>query len=400
MNLFLCTGKYPFGLGEAFVENELRVLEFYFDNIYVIPMATPGRYRSSFDFSKVTLLKLEEVESNGRMSFLLTLRILLAELRENRLSLRNVRYQVRILRNAFRRQIAFRLITEGLLNADDVIYAYWMEEWANTLALEKLEGRIRHFVCRAHRFDLYDEENSNGFIALRSLQMSQVDDVYCISEDGLKYLHNKFPKYSHKLSLSRLGTFDFGINEIVPSQETINVVSCSSVKLIKRVELIAEAVSMMPNVHWTHLGGGQDFERLDRLCKVLTKNHSKLRIDLKGMVTNEQVHEFLRTRPIHVFVNVSASEGLPVSIMEAISYGLPVVATDVGGTREIVGDITGRLLDANVEPLMVARAIIETATKFASPKSRDEIRMFWASKFNAQSNYQRFAKSLQTLVSR
>lgn len=46
-----------------------------------------------------------------------------------------------------------------------------------------------------------------------------------------------------------------------------------------------------------------------------------------------------------VFVNPSYSEGLPTSVMEAASIGLPVIATDVGGTREIIADYkTGILI--------------------------------------------------------
>jgi glycosyltransferase involved in cell wall biosynthesis len=39
-----------------------------------------------------------------------------------------------------------------------------------------------------------------------------------------------------------------------------------------------------------------------------------------------------------IFVNPSYSEGLPTSVMEAASVGLPIIATDVGGTREIITD--------------------------------------------------------------
>ena len=41
--------------------------------------------------------------------------------------------------------------------------------------------------------------------------------------------------------------------------------------------------------------------------------------------------------------------------MEAMSFGIPVIATDVGGTREIVNNKNGILLGANPLPLEVAR---------------------------------------------
>lgn len=59
-----------------------------------------------------------------------------------------------------------------------------------------------------------------------------------------------------------------------------------------------------------------------------------------------------------VFVNVSPSEGLPLSIMEACGCGIPVIATDVGGTHEIVSDgVNGFLLPSDCGPEDVAAAI-------------------------------------------
>lgn len=36
------------------------------------------------------------------------------------------------------------------------------------------------------------------------------------------------------------------------------------------------------------------------------------------------------------FINLSYSEGLPTSVMEVASTGLPIITTDIGGTREII----------------------------------------------------------------
>ncbi|UZM98846.1 glycosyltransferase [Lysinibacillus sp. MHQ-1] len=43
-------------------------------------------------------------------------------------------------------------------------------------------------------------------------------------------------------------------------------------------------------------------------------------------------------RKSHVFVLLSDWEGLPISIIEAMRIGLPIVATNVGGVKELVVD--------------------------------------------------------------
>ena len=58
-----------------------------------------------------------------------------------------------------------------------------------------------------------------------------------------------------------------------------------------------------------------------------------------------------------VFVLSSSSEGFPVSILEAMAAGLPVVATDVGGVAEAVEDGETGLLVPPADSEALARAL-------------------------------------------
>lgn len=63
-----------------------------------------------------------------------------------------------------------------------------------------------------------------------------------------------------------------------------------------------------------------------------------------------------------VVVNPSDVEGLPVVLLEALSYGRPVVATDVGGVSKVVIDEETGLLVAAGEPAELAKAIERALT--------------------------------------
>jgi glycosyltransferase involved in cell wall biosynthesis len=72
-----------------------------------------------------------------------------------------------------------------------------------------------------------------------------------------------------------------------------------------------------------------------------------------------------------VFCLASHHEGLPVALMEALALGLPVVATDVGGVREVVTDGKDAVLVPASRPRLLADALVALAT---DPDRRAEMR--------------------------
>jgi glycosyltransferase involved in cell wall biosynthesis len=77
------------------------------------------------------------------------------------------------------------------------------------------------------------------------------------------------------------------------------------------------------------------------------KLNSKYNISfqLMGNVKNEEIQKYYSLNQVDLFINVSEYEGIPISIMEAMAYGIPCLATNVGGVREIVNDDNGFLLN-------------------------------------------------------
>ena len=120
-----------------------------------------------------------------------------------------------------------------------------------------------------------------------------------------------------------------------------------------------------------------------------------IKIEFHGQKQNHEVIDFLSRNYIDAFVNVSISEGLPVSIMEAISFGIPVIATDVGGVKEIVNEVTGILMEKDINKAKLSNTLDGINTTFdLLPNDRTEIRNFWSENFNAKKNYYDFCKML------
>jgi len=68
------------------------------------------------------------------------------------------------------------------------------------------------------------------------------------------------------------------------------------------------------------------------------------RIRFLGCVPHQDLLNLYQTGPVECVALASLHEGIPVSLMEAMSYEVPVVATSVGGTPELLSDGCGVLV--------------------------------------------------------
>ena len=96
-------------------------------------------------------------------------------------------------------------------------------------------------------------------------------------------------------------------------------------------------------VIWHHFGDGVlEKELLHKANQELPQN---VKFVYHGRVQNKEViHEFLKTKA-NVFLHLSETEGLPVSFMQSLSCGIPIICCNVGGVSEIVNEQNGFLLD-------------------------------------------------------
>ena len=223
-----------------------------------------------------------------------------------------------------------------------------------------------------------------------------LDLAVTISEFGKKYLIEKYgidaPK---RIEVHRLGVFDQGLN---PQERNgvFQIVSCSNLVPVKRVALLAEAIgSLRFSVEWTHIGDGPMRSEVEKeIAKFPTHIHGVL----LGAIPNSKVLEYYSTHHVDLFINVSESEGVPVSIMESFSFGIPVIATDVGGVKEIVDENVGKLLPANVDVTQIREAISEFYYNPNQAVLRSQSRERWGERCDATKNYTQFCDVVSGLL--
>lgn len=368
--LLLFTNDYPYRTGDAvFVEKEIPALAERFDSVVVFCHARDTSAGMVELPPKVTLggnLFEPAPEDRGVRALLnpWTMAALLSAALRELLGGRLLAHRRLFLMGALvgitqANRRAVRAAING--DPDTVAYAFW--GMGGGLGLAWLRG-VRRRVVRLHRYDLYEDESPERYLPFRRYLFARATTVLVISDDGRRYLKETYrsKRLDRKVELSRLGVF--GPSSIArPERDRERVVvSCSMVTRVKRVDLLAAALKALPSVsldapvHWVHFGSGPLFDQLETAVADLPPG---LSVDLRGQRPNSELLQFYGERRVDVFVNVSSSEGVPVSIMEAIAYDIPVVATAVGGTPEIVAPElgTGRLVSADASPDDIAAAI-------------------------------------------
>lgn len=86
-----------------------------------------------------------------------------------------------------------------------------------------------------------------------------------------------------------------------------------------------------PYVHLTIIGDGNEKESLENLVRGLGLGHS---VTFRGLVPHKQLPE--EYAKADVFVLPSLNEGMSNTMLEAIASGLPIIATQTGGSDELV----------------------------------------------------------------
>jgi glycosyltransferase involved in cell wall biosynthesis len=279
----------------------------------------------------------------------------------------------------------------------DVAYCYWNDHPAYAAILMKRVGLFNSVMSRAHGFDVYEDRRTNGYMPFKRQFINEFDHIFAISNQGKKYLESTYGGSREIISVSRLGVPVPSAVASVSGIGYLHIVSVSFCVPVKRIDKIIEGIALaddaLPDVKitWTHIGSGPLLENLSMIAK---DRFSKtgVKFIFTGDLQNADVKNFFGLNPVDLFVNASESEGVPVSIMEAMSYGVPVVAPDVGGVSEIVTDDVGLLMRASPEPIDLCNAIVELSKKAKCDDFRQGVKARVKVDYSACTNYLEFIR--------
>ncbi|WP_269500250.1 glycosyltransferase [Castellaniella sp. S9] len=274
----------------------------------------------------------------------------------------------------------------------DIVYCYWNDVQSYASVLLKRKGLIDRVYSRAHGYDLYEGRRRGSYMPLKKQFILEYDLLLPISEHGKNYLIRRYGVDERSISLSRLGVSTCSSYTPCSGRGKLNILSISLCLPVKRIDKIIESLVLSTDrlkgvdISWVHIGGG---DLLSYMMQLADQRLSGKKINYRflGSMSNLEVKKYIKENKVDFLINTSDSEGVPVSIMEAMSYGVPAIAPKVGGVPEIVSYKTGFLLKEKPEPIEISDAIVVMYEKSKEIKYRSNAKKKIDSDFNATKNY-------------
>ncbi|HET9032657.1 MAG TPA: glycosyltransferase [Dokdonella sp.] len=254
--------------------------------------------------------------------------------------------------------VASRLLTPRLRRfAPDLVLAYWVYPDGHA-ALRTARNLGIPCIVGARGSDIHVRSGINAIMTRRTI--AGVDRLLTVSK-AMRLAAIKQFGASENRTLTISNGFNTGIFRpldrvamrnklgIEPQARLVIYVGrlVESKGLCELIEAHRRLVQRNRNLRLVLIGDGVMRERLGTLISTNGLENSVL---LAGGCEPEQVAEWIAAADLLTLP--SWSEGYPNVVVEAIACGRPVVATDVGGTREIIDSSNGILIPArNVDAL-------------------------------------------------
>lgn len=146
-----------------------------------------------------------------------------------------------------------------------------------------------------------------------------------------------YPEYFNELGIEE-GKYILGMCRFVPEKNLHHLID--AFMLLKKSKRIPEDMRLV-------LAGDTDFE--DEYSHSLKKRAKKNNVVLTGFIKGRKLHSLLTNASCYCLP--SSHEGLPIALLEAMSYNIPVVASDIPANMEIGLDDSHYFPCGNIERL-------------------------------------------------
>lgn len=229
----------------------------------------------------------------------------------------------------------------------DIIHSHRYKENILAFLASKFQNGIRLVSTQHGMPETTGASNRNKYKFLQKLNMYLLSrsfhKVIVVSKDMQKTFTNRFRIKENKIAMIHNGADIPDCSSKKRESSKFIVGSMGRIYPVKdyplMVEIAKEVSRKTDKIQFVLAGDGPD---RGKIMELIERNGLCNMFILKGFVDN--LSEFYPY--LDLYMNTSLHEGIPMSILEAMSYAIPIIAPNVGGIKEIVNNgIEGYLLD-------------------------------------------------------
>jgi glycosyltransferase involved in cell wall biosynthesis len=354
------TARTPLGLGEAFIVSEMLELKRLGANMLIIPrdISADSFHKKAEPLYKDTLIiplidfkilreSLKYIYNNP-IFFMKIINNIAFKARNAKIALKNLIILPKAL------YLTFILKRESISH----IHAHW---GSTTSTIAFIINKITNipWSFTVHRWDILENN-------ILKKKCETASFVRCIDENGHKRMVEIIKErfLINKLLIIHMGVDIPEINQEKDSSSGVFTLLCpANFEPVKGHKYLIEACRILSDkdTKFKCLIAGDG--PLENELKGLVEEFSlKGSIEFLGRLPHEKLFNLYTTGKVNAVVLPSIvtedgeNEGIPVALMEAMSYGIPVISTNTGGIPELIGDGFGIILKEK-DPKAIANAI-------------------------------------------
>ena len=233
----------------------------------------------------------------------------------------------------------FPKIVSRMISAD-IVHAHSAHGWsfrrlASLLYLAKILGKKTVLHSHGSDFHIYYDNASRIERALIRYSLRNTDTVIVLSQDWKKKLTEIEPAGNYHVVRNGVDSNKYQVDARV-LHNPVKVLFLGELGERKGVYDLVRAAQILNGSGFAFvLAGNGDVDGVRTMVRELELDET---VSTPGWIGPEEKQRLLREADVYVLP--SYNEGLPISILEAMAAGLPVVSTPVGGIPEAV--IEGR----------------------------------------------------------
>lgn len=368
MKVLFVTGQAPFGNGEVFVVEELIELKKSLSKVYICPVNP--QILSDLHHGDASQIIDSVIEAP-----LFSLEIIFSAFKwcirnPNKISkIVNIITSTRGIDN-FKKNLAIvpkALWLSSLINSSDIdhIHAYWGAHTA-TLAMIVATNLNVKWSFTAYRWDISANNlihlKSKSATFIRSADMSGINELMELSQLGEQY-SSKF-----KLIRSGVNIDKMFVKEKLIRKEDCDIVGKESVFTFltpaffvekKGHKYLVEAVKILVDKGYIFrcllVGEGEKKQVIEDL---INKFNVESFFHFTGFLSLEDLRGLYLQEKVDIVVLPSIitednqKEGIPVSLIDALACGIPIISTNTGGIPELVTDDVGIIVEQKESGLL------------------------------------------------